>query len=130
LRSARIRLPIARRSLALRSPIAQPPRSSPSGMRWLTYRGQYCRDCDTAQFREVQRATMLAGWWGYFSFVANTYNVFHNLNVERGLRGLGAPQGRVRAPKPTPETVFKSPGFAVTLCLPFVLYLLVTQVWT
>jgi hypothetical protein len=99
-------------------------------MQRLTYRGQYCRDCGTARFREVQSKTMLLGWWGYFSFVINTYNVFHNMSVERELRGLGAPQGRVRAAKPAGPTVFKTPGFVVTLCLPIVLYLLVTQVWS
>lgn len=93
-------------------------------MRWLTYRGQYCRDCGTARFREVQSQTLLLGWWGYFSFVINTYNVFHNANQERQLRKLAAPQGRVRAPLAMGASVFKTPGFAVTLCLPVLLILL------
>lgn len=99
-------------------------------MQRLTYRGQYCRECGTARFREVQSKTMLYGWWGYFSFVLNTYNVFQNMSVERQLRGLGAPQGRIRAAKPPGPTVFKTPGFAVTLLLPVILYLLVTRVWS
>ena len=96
-------------------------------MRFFTYRGQYCRDCGTARFREVQSRTMLVGWWGYISFVVNSYNVFHNMNQLRLLQALGAPKDRVRAAKPMPASVFSSPGFYVTLCVPVLVVLVVVR---
>ena len=94
-------------------------------MRFLTYRGQYCRDCGTSMFREVQSKTMLVGWWGYISLFVNTYNVIQNTFVDRRIRALGPPQGRLRAAKPPHATVFKSPGFVVTIALPLLLVVLV-----
>ena len=87
-------------------------------MRFLSYRGQFCRDCGTAKFREVQRRTLLVGWWGYISSVANTVTALYNLTVYSKIRSLGAPQGRVRPPKTPVDSVFLSPGFAITVALP------------
>ncbi len=90
-------------------------------MRFLSYKGQFCRDCGTAQFREVQRRTLLVGWWGYISSVANTVTALYNLTVYRKVRALGPPQGRLRSAKSPVASVFMSPGFAVTAALVLVL---------
>jgi hypothetical protein len=86
-------------------------------MRFLSYKGQFCRDCGTAQFREVQRRTLLVGWWGYISSVANTVTALYNLTVYRKVRALGPPQGRLRSAKSPVPGVFMSPGFAITVGL-------------
>ncbi len=93
-------------------------------MRRLTYRGQWCRDCGIARFREVQRKTMMYGWWGYFSSVINLFTVIRNTGTRKKFAALGAPQGRLRAGLSAGESVFKSPGFAVSICLPLVLVLI------
>ena len=94
-------------------------------MRRLTYRGQWCRDCGIARFREVQRKTMMYGWWGYFSSVINLFTVIRNIGTRKKFAALGAPQGRLRAGLSAGESVFKSPGFAVSICVPIVLILLI-----
>jgi hypothetical protein len=98
-------------------------------MRFITYRGRFCRDCGTATFRQVQQRTMLVGWWGWFSFVINTFTVGWNAVVSRRIAALGKPQGRTAAAKPSVSSVFKSPGFPLTLAMPLVAYFVFTSLY-
>jgi hypothetical protein len=83
--------------------------------RFVTYRGQFCRDCGVAQFRHAQSRTLLFGWWGLISFFMTIAALCHNGAVYSKLRALTPPAGRVRAPLPERPSVFTSPGFAVVV---------------
>ncbi len=84
---------------------------------FLTYRGQWCRDCGVAKFRQVQRDTMLLGWWGLISFFVTAFNLVQNTIAVGKVNRLGAPSGRVRSALPAVGTVFASPGFVIAVLL-------------
>jgi len=85
--------------------------------RFLTYRGQWCRDCGVAKFREVQHDTMLLGWWGFISFFVTGFNLIQNTLELGKVTKLGTPSGRLRAALPPRGTVFLTPGFGVMALL-------------
>jgi hypothetical protein len=81
-------------------------------------RGRWCRDCGTAQFRKMQRRSLLTGWWGLRSWAFNLITVGRNIKNYRKVEGLATPSGRVRPARPPQPSVVRSPGFAITLLLP------------
>jgi hypothetical protein len=58
-----------------------------------------CRHCGLAMFREMQKSTLIMGWWGLISFFANILYIFTNLDARADLR-------RLPSPSPTPRTRF------------------------
>ena len=52
---------------------------------------ELCRDCGLAEFREMQNATLILGWWGVISFFTNFWFVFGNWGAALKLRKLGTP---------------------------------------
>ena len=54
-------------------------------------RGQVCKFCGKAMFRQIQNSTMIRGWWGIIAFFANIGYVLHNLVALANLRSMPEP---------------------------------------
>ena len=70
-------------------------------MRFLHLAGPFCRDCGLATFRRMTAETLIAGWWGYASFVITPITVLINLTRRGKVAHLpppsppaGGPHGR------------------------------------
>lgn len=53
-----------------------------------------CRVCGTAMFRDVQSATMAAGWWAPLGFFLNIVAVLKNVLARNAVLDLPVPAGR------------------------------------
>jgi DnaJ-like protein len=74
-----------------------------------TWRGDLCRNCGMAMFREAQNETLIKGWWGIISFFANIAYVISNIAQRQRIRNLQRPQATPMVAvtplsQPAPET--------------------------
>ncbi|MEU2438966.1 hypothetical protein ABZ595_22720 [Streptomyces rubradiris] len=60
-------------------------------MRFLRRRGTLCRPCALAVFRQMQRDTLIRGWWGPLSVVLTPVTLLVNLGALARIRKLPAP---------------------------------------
>nr|WSZ98783.1 hypothetical protein OH820_26780 [Streptomyces sp. NBC_00857] len=68
-------------------------------MRFLKRSGSFCRTCGLATYRRMTSDTLLAGWWGIFSFFITPVVVLSNVLVARSrFRELPPPYGGWRPP--------------------------------
>ena len=70
-------------------------------MRFGSLGGPFCADCGLAVFRHQTAHTLVAGWWGMFSFFITPFVLLWNLVQLRRV---------VRLPKPTEARRYMSPG--------------------
>ena len=96
------------------------------GLRVRTRSGRFCRDCGLAIFREQQKFTLVAGWWGIPALATPIFalmNVgqldqFHRLPAPRYVTepppGIGNRFGR---PLPPGRPVSQSPAIVVPILL-------------
>lgn len=61
-------------------------------MRFSSNSGPFCRDCGLYVFRKATAYTLLAGWWGWLSFVITPITVIVNLVRRRSVAALAAPR--------------------------------------
>jgi hypothetical protein len=102
-------------------------------MTFLSLAGPFCRDCGLSTFRRMTASTLIAGWWGYASFLITPVTVIINL-VRRGkVANLPAPVpppngGPSRQPMDPGAPLLARPQALIGLALPgvvFVLFLVV-----
>jgi len=115
-----------------RTPIAQIEIKKQTGLvlarQTTKWSGPVCRDCGLALARQYQSHTLLAGWWGFFSFFLNPFTIFKNLTAFRRLRPLTTPQGAPLAPPMNPgRPVWLRPGFLVAIGLAVLLGLVIRE---
>ena len=60
-------------------------------MRFLSMPGPFCRDCGLSVFRRMQAHTLVAGWWGYVSFIIGPVTMLINLARRGKVANLPAP---------------------------------------
>ncbi|MCS0636925.1 hypothetical protein NX801_14905 [Streptomyces sp. LP05-1] len=84
-------------------------------MRTVTRRGVLCRICGLAVYRQMTSGTLVAGWWGLFSFFITPFVVLGNvLGARAALRRLPEPYGAVRPPlDPGRRVLLRAPALLV-----------------
>lgn len=100
-------------------------------MTFLSLDGPFCRDCGLSTFRRMTASTLIAGWWGYASFLITPVTVVINL-VRRGkVADLPAPVPPPNGPSQHPmdpgKPLLARPQAIIGLALPgtvFVLFLI------
>jgi hypothetical protein len=74
-----------------------------------SWEGPLCRGCGEALYREMQNETMVKGWWGVISFLANVFAILSNWSQHQRVKALGLPMATPKSFS-TPANCPLSPG--------------------
>jgi len=97
-------------------------------MRFLSYKGPFCRDCGLGTFRHMTSRTLVQGWYSYGSLVAAPITILVNLVRRSKVAKLAPPQpnpyGPSRAPMDPGKPLLARPMAWAGLAIPFVILII------